>query len=312
VTTTTVTTYTYDVANRLTSIQQPASSIAYAWDARGNLTHDGVFTYTYNAAGRMVRAQSLTATLRYTYTVDGLRVAQDVDGAVTTFAWDWATGIPEMLSDGDKRHLVGHDTLGWEDGAGSWTYAVPDALGSVRQAVDATAAVVAAREWTPYGVEVGAPGGTPQAGLGYTGEWFDASVGLQYLRARWYDSYLNHFTSSDTIVPRYHNPQSINGYIYVLGNPIRFTDPSGLVPEYNQIGDITAPGVIPSLLEGQYLDFGYQYSCNCGWIDWGHAISGMLRKTSLAHRILSRLTSEVDWGKISEMDRGERYPCDKL
>jgi hypothetical protein len=63
---------------------------------------------------------------------------------VTTFAWDWATGVPELLSDGDKRYLVGHDTLGWEDAGGhvlseveGWTYAVPDALGSVRQAVDA-------------------------------------------------------------------------------------------------------------------------------------------------------------------------------
>jgi hypothetical protein len=82
-----------------------------------------------------------------------------------------------MLSDGSARYLVGHDTLGWEDGAGSWTYAVPDALGSVRQAVDATAAVVAARAWSPYGVESGGA----QAGLGYTGEWFDAGVGLQYL-----------------------------------------------------------------------------------------------------------------------------------
>jgi hypothetical protein len=42
------------------------------------------------------------------------------------------TGAGAMLSDGDKQYLVGHDTLGWEDGAGSWTYAVPDALGSVR------------------------------------------------------------------------------------------------------------------------------------------------------------------------------------
>jgi hypothetical protein len=46
-----------------------------------------------------------------------LRVAQDVDGAVTMFAWDWAGPdtvgrVPEMLSDGDKRYLVGHDTLG--------------------------------------------------------------------------------------------------------------------------------------------------------------------------------------------------------
>ena len=41
------------------------------------------------------------------------------------------------------------------------------------------------REWTPFGVEVD----TPQAGLGYTGEWFDGSAGFLYLRARWYDPY---------------------------------------------------------------------------------------------------------------------------
>jgi hypothetical protein len=43
----------------------------------------------------------------------------------------------------------------------------------------ADAAVVAAREWTPYGVEVDGA----QPGLGYAGEWFDANVELQYLRA---------------------------------------------------------------------------------------------------------------------------------
>jgi RHS repeat-associated protein len=130
-------------------------------------------------------------------------------------------------------YLVGHDTLGWEDGAGSWTYAVPDALGSVRQAVDATAAVVAAREWSPYGVESGGA----RAGLGYTGEWFDAGVGLQYLRARWYDSCLNHFTSPDTIIPDYREPQSLPRYVYVENNPILYTDPSGLTPETRYQGN---------------------------------------------------------------------------
>ncbi len=70
------TTYTYDAANRLTSV----GGVPYTWDNRGNLTHDGTFTYTYNAARRMVRAQSLTATLVYTYNASGLRVAQSVDG----------------------------------------------------------------------------------------------------------------------------------------------------------------------------------------------------------------------------------------
>ncbi|RLC61627.1 MAG: hypothetical protein DRI48_10545, partial [Chloroflexi bacterium] len=123
--------YEYDAANRLTSVD----GVTYTWDARGNLTNDSVFTYTYNAAGRMVRAQSLTATIVYTYTADGLRVAQSVDGDETTFAWDWASGLPELLREGDTLYLVGHETLGRFAG-GAWAYHLPDALGSVRQATD--------------------------------------------------------------------------------------------------------------------------------------------------------------------------------
>jgi hypothetical protein len=92
------------------------------------------------------------------------------------------------LSDGDSLYLIGYDTLGWQSGD-DWTYVLPDALGSVRQETDATGAVTAAREWSPYGVPLSARGevGGTQAGLGYTGEWFDTGVGLQYLRARWLD-----------------------------------------------------------------------------------------------------------------------------
>ncbi|MDY7075865.1 MAG: hypothetical protein SXV54_02970, partial [Chloroflexota bacterium] len=109
---TSVTTYTYDAANRLTS----AGGVSYNWDNRGNLVSDGTFTYAYNGAGRMVRAESLTVTLVYTYSAAGLRVAQSVDGDATSFVWDWASGIPEMLSEGDNLYLVGHETLGqWDD-----------------------------------------------------------------------------------------------------------------------------------------------------------------------------------------------------
>ena len=126
---------------------------------------DGTFTYTYNSAGRMVQAQSVTVTLVYTYNAQGLRVAQSVDGVETPFVWDWASGVPEMLSDGDNLYLVGHETLGQWDGS-EWVYYLPDALGSIRQETDGTGDVTDSREWTPFGVEVG----TVQEGLGYTGE----------------------------------------------------------------------------------------------------------------------------------------------
>ncbi|MDY7077500.1 MAG: RHS repeat domain-containing protein [Chloroflexota bacterium] len=43
ITSTVVTTYTHDAANRLTS----AGDVTYTWDDRGNLVSDGTFTYTY-------------------------------------------------------------------------------------------------------------------------------------------------------------------------------------------------------------------------------------------------------------------------
>jgi len=194
-------------------------------DAAHRLTRDGVFTYTYSAAGQLVRAQSVTATLVYTYTADGLRVAQSSNGAVTTFAWDWATPVPELLSAGATRYLLGAETLGQWDGV-TWTYVLPDALGSVRQTVDRAGAVTADREWSPYGAEVGGA----QAGLGYTGEWQDADVGLVYLRARWYQPTLSQFISPDPVTPDFRNPPSINRYLYSFGNPLHFTDPSGQIP----------------------------------------------------------------------------------
>ena len=167
-------------------------------------------------------AQSLTATLVYTYNGDGLRVAQSVDGEVTEFAWDWATGVPEMLSGGGNLYLVGHETLGRWDGDG-WAYYLPDALGSVRQVADDTGVVVDAREWTPYGVEVG--GSTD--GLGYTGEWQDAALGMVYLRARWLDPQVGRFTQRDPWAGNPLEPISLHSYLYASDHPIKYVDPTG-------------------------------------------------------------------------------------
>jgi RHS repeat-associated protein len=204
-----------------------------------------VFTYTYNAAGRMVRAESVTVTLVFTYNANGLRVAQSVDGDVTNFAWDWASGIPEMLNESGDLYLVGHETLGQWDGA-VWAFYLPNALSSVRQETDGSGDVTDSREWTPFGVEVG----TAQAGLGYTGEHWDEDAGLLYLRARWYNPYINRWIQPDTIIPDPANPQSIDRYLYALGNPTDYVDPTGSVVERSGIPE----------------DF--QYSCRCGWIDW--------------------------------------------
>jgi RHS repeat-associated protein len=56
---------------------------------------------------------------------------------------------------------------------------------------------------------------------GYTGQRADATTGLDYYGARYYDPLLAQFTSADTIM------DGFNRYTYVGGNPTSATDPSG-------------------------------------------------------------------------------------
>src|SRR6185312_613031 len=55
---------------------------------------------------------------------------------------------------------------------------------------------------------------------GFTGQYSDASTGLDYYGARYYDPALGQFTSADTV-------GGLNRYGYVAGNPETATDPSG-------------------------------------------------------------------------------------
>jgi len=177
----------------------------------------------------------------------------------TRFAWDWAAPVPELLQAAETRYLVGYETLGWAEGGG-WAYILPDALGSIRQTADAAGAVTRAREWTPYGEEVG----PAQAGPGYTGEWWDAEVGLLYLRARWYAPGVGRFTQIDPHPGNVWLPSSLHRYVYVRNNPVFLTDPSGLAP-FPPFFRFPGPTV------GELIDF----------FDWLYRKDGFLNCSSL-------------------------------
>jgi len=61
----------------------------------------------------------------------------------------------------------------------------------------------------------------------YSGEMWDETAGLQYLRARWYDPSIGRFMNEDTYEGSLTNPLSQNLYTYVGNNPLIYTDPSG-------------------------------------------------------------------------------------
>ncbi len=61
----------------------------------------------------------------------------------------------------------------------------------------------------------------------YTVQYWQNDLGMYWYNSRWYDQLTGRFLQPDTIVPEPGDPMSLNRYLYVRGNPIRYTDPSG-------------------------------------------------------------------------------------
>ena len=217
--------YQYDAANRLTSVNgQP-----YNWDDNGNLLSGGLRTYTYDHANRLTQVVSGTLTTQFLYNGAGDRVAKTVDGVTTDYVLDPAAGLTQVLqeaTDGQATsYLYGHDLLAQYD-CGTWTYHVNDGLGSVRQLADPAGQVVQGYSFSPFGVPLGESGGEP---YGYTGEQWDASAGLVFLRARYMQPATGRFVSKDPWPGDIWRPGTFNEFVYVLDNPANQTDPSGLL-----------------------------------------------------------------------------------
>ncbi len=72
--------------------------------------------------------------------------------------------------------------------------------------------------------------GGAQAGLGFTGEWYDPALGMVYLRARWYAPGVGRFTQPDPYPCPLCLSPTLSLYIYADNHPINRTDPTGLFP----------------------------------------------------------------------------------
>ena len=105
-----------------------------------------------------------------------------------------------------------------------------DHLGSVSLVTDHASRVVAQQRFLPYG-GVRYSEGTFPTDVGFTGHRGHPALGLIFMRARYYHVALGRFVSADTVVPEPGNPQSLNRFSYVLGNPLRYTDPTGHLTE---------------------------------------------------------------------------------
>ncbi len=119
----------------------------------------------------------------------------------------------------------------------SLSYHLIDHLGSITLSTDTAGKVVELIDYYPYGSIRADEGGSPKEQRKYIGQEFDASTGLSYLNARYYDGARGQFLNQDPVFwevgmskegkEALLNPQVQNSYSYGGNNPVTYKDPDG-------------------------------------------------------------------------------------
>ena len=114
-----------------------------------------------------------------------------------------------------------------EPGNNGLFYLLGDHLGSTSLSYNADTSQTVTQLYKAWGEVRYSSGGLPTR-YTFTGQYsYVSDFGLLFYNARWYDSYLNRWTSPDQIIPDPYNPLDLDRYAYSRNNPVNYIDPSG-------------------------------------------------------------------------------------
>jgi RHS repeat-associated protein len=271
--------YTYNEIGNLTS----KGGVTYTYPAAGSArphavtgaSNGGSFSYDYNGNMTSRRLQTGGPTYTQTWDCDNRLVTVTVtisgsEQTTTTFTYDGNGALVKKESGGETTVYVGSyyeknvttgqvtryyffngQRIAMRQGDVLY-YIAGDHLGTTSVVLDASGNKVAESRHYPYGVERWSSGTLP-TDYRFTGQRFEVGLGIYVMGVRWYDPALGRWLSADTLVPEPGNPQSLNRYSWVLGNPLNFVDPSG----HKEEGACT-PGdenVVCTTQEAMYKDY---------------------------------------------------------
>ncbi|WP_158612944.1 RHS repeat-associated core domain-containing protein [Frigoribacterium sp. PhB118] len=215
------TSYTYNTANQLTS--STGATATYQYDGAGNQKVNGANgqAATYNSR----LAATSIGTSSYSAFGEGNTMTQSRSTSNTTYT-DASLGLMSEVSAGTVVAFTRTNDGGpvsSREGA-SRSYFVGDALGSITGLFSATGSFIGGYSYSPYGELRSATSNTTvtKNTIRYIGSYYDSSVAMYRLGARYYDSGLGRFTQFDP------SGQEANPYAYGAGNPTSGADPSGL------------------------------------------------------------------------------------
>jgi len=235
-----------------------AGSWSFGYDCAGNMTTRNVgagqYTLTYNEENKLAEVKLSGATqATYTYDGDGTLVKKVVGGETTVYV---GSHFEKNVTTGEVTkyyYLGGRRVAMRKDGI--LTYLHGDHLGSASMTTNALGGVGDEMRYYPYGET---RHGSMSTDRRFTGQREETAIGLYDYKARYYDPVIGRFIQADTIVPEPRNPQALNRYAYVYGNPLRYTDPSGHIAE-NEVDDAN------SILEALRA-YGVRVKVDWGWV----------------------------------------------
>jgi RHS repeat-associated protein len=206
---------------------------SFTYDANGNLTQDDQYEYVYDGENRMVTLKNLSGTTIATYGFDGhsMRIVKVWGGGRTFDIYAWSQLISEFEDAASNTYSSGTTPGGaTSDSASTILYHHPDKL-TTRLTTDNSGNLANEQGHFPYGEDwysVGTANGSVARKFTTYQQDFEANNAmLHYAQARESSARLGRFQSTDPVRGRINNPQRLNRYIYVKGDPINHSDRRG-------------------------------------------------------------------------------------
>jgi RHS repeat-associated protein len=205
-----------------------STSLAYQYDANGNMISGDGKNFEYNDANRLIRVRHGDATgpviAEYFYDHNGQRIKK-VEGGVITYyiGKHFDTRVSPTGVSNTSYYFANGERVAKKDSSGKFNYYHSDHLGSTNVMTDASGNLVERTLYYPFG-EIREGGNDKYT---YTGKENDKRTYSYYYESRYYNNGIKHFLQSDNFSPNLYDPQALNRYAYAKNNSIKLVDPSG-------------------------------------------------------------------------------------
>jgi RHS repeat-associated protein len=194
--------------------------VTLSYDQENRITGAAGYTYTYDADGNRVKKSNGSTGTLYWYMTAGIVAESDLTGVLKS----------EYVFFGGER-VARKDFP-----SNAVSYYFSDHLKTASVITDAAGNIKSESDFYPWGGELQFVNNDSNR-YKFTGKERDSETGLDYFGARYYSNGLGRWVSADwspTPVPvpyaDFGNPQSLNLYGFVGGNPASKADPDGHFP----------------------------------------------------------------------------------